>query len=217
MEERTFKAFAAAQRIMDKLEEAGLNIYEPNDIFNADFNLILSDLNKAWGASRIVIWDDECDYVIKIAREKYFEKYNEHEVEVYNAAINEGLEESFAWCKCYIEPSEWEDEYIPGVYVMEFLEGEEDDISSQAYQNGLSNYCKARGIEHITSDICQTYESSVDEDEEIIELIELSIPVEKWGIFERFLIDWNVSDLHCGNVLYRGKQIVICDYAGWSW
>lgn len=213
---RTVQAFEAAQRIINKLEQADVYISNPEDIIDNP-NCLPDDMHYSYGASRLVIWDDECDYVIKIARDKYSEKYNQREAKIYQAAIEEGLEESFAWCACYYDSVEWEDEYIPGIYVMEFLEGEEDDIYEHAYENGLSNYCKSHDIEHPTSETYDDYESSIDENEEIMELIESTMPQEKRGLFERFIIKQDISDVHGGNVLYRNDTVVICDYAGWGW
>lgn len=213
---RTVEAFTAAQRIMDKLELAGFDAFNPTDIKDNGYNLP-DDMHYNWGASRVVVWDDECDYVIKIARGPFDEKYNVHEVEVYAAAVEEGLEETFAWCACYIEPVDYGDVSVPGIYVMEFLEGDEEDISQRAYDCGLNNYCETHGITYPTSDTCDDYERTVNEDEEIMELVESTMPQHKRGLFERFLIDWNVSDIHCGNVLFRNDTYVICDYAGYGW
>ena len=39
----------------------------------------------------------------------------------------------------------------------------------------------------------------------------------KAGHLDRFLLDWDINDIHCANVLFRNDIPVICDYASWGW
>ena len=207
--ERKEVAFAAAQRILDELEEIGCSLESPDYVICKESDLP-EPLHCAWGASRLVIWDNKCDYVIKVARDKDLEKYNEHEAEVYAAAVNEGLEDNFAWCACYLSPQE----NFPGVYVMEFLDGDEDMVCDSAYNYGYELYCRT----HDPDDDEGYDDVRPDNDErELLDLVECHMTYKEANTFERFLSDWYVDDLHSGNMLFRGDRLVICDYAGWGW
>ena len=211
---RQIEAFDAAQRILDLLEKAGYYIWDPEEIIcNADYLPI--ELNCNWGASRVTIWDNHRDYVIKVAREPEYEKYNAREAEICSDAFWEGLEDMFAWCTYYIEP---EDEYSSGVLVMEFLEGDEDEIAEQAYSYGLSNYRSNNNITKLTSDDIEEYQSEINDEEEILEFVAAGLDDKKTCRFWDFLSRKYINDIHSGNVLFNANgAAVICGYAGWGW
>ena len=215
--ERTVQAFAAAQRILDEIkEETGFSFETYDDVENIledlRYNYGMEKVYFEWGASRVVFYDDNNDYAIKIAREQCFEKYNEREVEIYADAETQKLEENFGWCKCYIEPTE----ETPGIYVMEFLDGDEEDVTSRAYQYGYSKYCETYGLD-TNEDSAESYQSEVDEKEELMYLLHSYMTEKEVSAFENFVYSWDISDLHSGNMLYRNERLVICDYAGWGW
>ena len=89
--DRMVEAFAAAQRMIDELANNG---FDRETLVN-DFE---NDCDLPWGmwwncgASRIVIGDELENYVLKIASTQNYEKYNQREVEVYQRAVEEGLE-----------------------------------------------------------------------------------------------------------------------------
>ena len=118
--DRQFEAFIAAQRIMDMIDSVGIDLSDPRYfVESGGWNYELpDDFMWANGASRLVIWDgDYCDYVVKIPLNECDEKYCKREVEIYNAAIKEGLSDHFAWCTCYSEAStNKEGKWIPGIY-----------------------------------------------------------------------------------------------------
>ena len=94
--DRYLEACMAAERIINAVECAGYDLSDPNAIIHDGWGGFLGDLQFAYGASRLVIWDEDyCDYVIKVALGKSFEKYCKREVEVYAAAVKEGLQDSF--------------------------------------------------------------------------------------------------------------------------
>lgn len=213
--DRTLKAFMAADRILNMIESAGMNWSEPRSILDAgDYP---NHMQYCYGATRLVIWDDNCDYVLKIALDEVFEKYNKHEVEVYKDAVNEGLEDNFAWCDCYIEPCEDEDFYNPGVYVMEYLEGTDEEIYDRAWQHGYTRFCEENGREDSVDSIDAYYEEGYDDNDVLMELFTADWSISEKYDFNTFLYDNNINDIHSANVLYRGDRLVICDYAGYGW
>lgn len=213
---KTIKAFAAAQRIIDSVESAGFNLCDYADIKNAihcGYEYFPEFIHYESGATRLVIWDDQYDYVIKIAIGSDCEKYNQHEAEVYEAAVNAGLEDYFGWCKCYIKS-----ENKPGIYVMEFLDGDEYDITDSAYKYSYENYCNTNGLDASDYEVMEEYDSiERDEREEVENLLESQMSLNEIHDFRIFLIKWFINDLHAGNVLYRNETLVICDYAGFGW
>ena len=103
---RINQAARAADRILEMIDCAGLDITNPSSIINyANYSNMPDYMQFSYGASRLAIWDTEyCDYVIKVALDEQYEKYCQHEVEVYEAAVKEGLADNFAWCMCYAQP-----------------------------------------------------------------------------------------------------------------
>ena len=215
--DRTIEAFAAAQRIINTLERNGIDPLNADDIIDNVYFSIIDNLVCNYGGSRVVVWDDECDYVIKIARNGYYEKYCQREVEIYEAAIEEGLEENFGWCKCYIEPTE---ESV-GIYVMEFLDGTEDDIYDSAWSFGYEQYCNEKGLDAFSEEIRKEYSDSYDyEDDERVLIDFFKSRINNFKLvtaLDRFISKWQITDIHEGNILFRNGRMVICDYAGWGW
>lgn len=204
--DKTFQAFAAAQRLLDAVECAGYNLFSYRDIdsiISYGQTYFPSFMHCDWGASRLVIWDDEYDFVIKVAIDKKSEKYNQHEVEVYAAAEKEGLQNNFGWCKCFIEPEGDE----PGIYVMEFLGDGEDSWDNYV----VTEFRKETGDNNSEIDVYDM------EDEEVIRYFTLSMSEKEAAAFRVFTQMWNVTDLHTGNIRHCGNRFVFCDYAGWNW
>ena len=214
-------AFKAAQRILDQLDNAGFTFNTYRDVNDLLDDLrygrycLPDELNYEWGASRVVFYDDNCDYVIKIARDINFEKYNQREVEIYEAAEEEGYEEHFGWCKCYRQP----EGDCPGIYVMEFLDGNADEVDNYAYDYGYKNFCNAYGLDASSQDSMEEYESynRPDDEEELMDYLMSFVNPDFVQAFSVFIARWAISDIHSANVLFRNGMPVICDYAGWGW
>lgn len=210
-------AFAAAHRIISKLEDAGYDFSTYTNISNMlAYNSGISDyVHYSYGASRLVLWDDEYDYVVKIATESCFERYCVHEVEVYEAAIEEGIDDYFGACACYIEPI-YEIEQ-PGIYVMEFLDGNEEQVIDSAYLHGYEAYCADNKLDKESYDSMDSYDNERDDEEEVLNYLKAPMGYDILKKFNSFLSRWHINDLHSGNMLYKNGQLVICDYAGWNW
>lgn len=219
--DRTTKAFEAAQRIINIMREAGFE--DLRDLVSPTRDYDTPDYIQ-WeaGATRLVIWDDECDYVIKIALDSYCEKYNKKEADVCAAAEEEGFENMFGWCKQYLPPQGEKENYVPGVYVMEFLEGCEDDVIDSSYERGYKEFCRSNGLDEFDFDSHDRYqeyreEADIEEQDEIMELLVEGMSVRETYDFNSFLYNNDINDLHSGNVLMKNGRFVICDYAGYGW
>ena len=220
---RINEAARAADRIIDMLECAGFDITDPNSIISyPNYMNMPGDMKYAYGASRIAIWDEDyCDYVVKIALDEKYEKFCQHEVEVYEAAIKEGLADTFAWCMCYAEPQyNDEGEYkVPGIYVMEYVDCDEDVNSDEIWKYGYSQYCKERGLDSSSYDYADDYDewNCEEDDELVLEYVESQMNDEQRRLFNVFMMKWWISDIHNCNIGHIGNRIVILDYAGWNW
>ena len=221
---RINEAAMAADRIINMVECAGFDVTDPTSIINSwDYCSMPDGMQYAYGASRLVIWDEDyCDYVIKIALSENYEKYCHHEVEVYEAAVKEGLADNFAWCMCYAEPIYDDDgEYdAPGIYVMEYVDCNEDEVADTTYKHGYEEYCESHGLDSSNWDSIDEYDRWYEGDSEdrVLDYMESLMPSEYKRMFEVFMCKWWITDIHEQNVALRPDgSMVIVDYAGWNW
>lgn len=218
--DRYHEACRAAHRILDMIEELELDWTNPHTIIDAfDYYNRPEGMEYSYGASRMVIWDEYCDYVVKIALDERYEKLCQHEVEVYQAAEKEGLEDNFAWCACYIEPCMDSDFYHCGVYVMEYVDCDEDAAYDSAWKYGYETYCRERGLDSTNYNSVSDFDNwNCAEDEEmILDYIESFMDGEKLKAFCVFMMKWWINDIHQANVGFKGGRMVLTDYAGWNW
>lgn len=213
--DRKIEAFEAASRILEMVEDFGLNITRPISIINSvKKGAYPHNMFCNWGASRLVIWDDYCDYVIKIAIQHEYEKYNAHEAEIYWAAEDSGVNNHFAWCDCYIKPTI----NTPGIYVMEYVNCDEERVDDESWDYGYREYCMQNGYDSESNEYASEYNNSRCEDnEELIDFLTSDMDIKEREIFYTFFNNWNIHDIHVANVGFRGGKLVICDYAGWDW
>lgn len=221
---RINEAAIAADRIINMVECAGFDITDPNSILSyPNYMNMPEGMQYAYGASRIVIWDEDyCDYVIKIALDEKYEKYCQHEVEVYEAAVKEGLADNFAWCMCYAEPI-YDDngEYdAPGIYVMEYVDCNEDDVEDTTWKYGYEQYCSLNGLDSSDYNSADAYNdwNQGDTEDMVLDYMESLMSSEYRRAFEVFMCKWWITDIHSQNVALKPDgNMVIIDYAGWNW
>lgn len=201
------------RQLMQVLEDAGFDINDPWSFQSLE---VPDYIRFATGATRLVVWDEENpDYVAKIALAVDDEKYNQHEVELYRAAVEAGLEEHFAWCEeiyCYGERS---------VYAMEYLECNYDDIDSESYEWGFKRYCSSANLDPNSDDSREKYGDvywqSADYEELVLDWFEDKLIKPIAAKFDSFIYEYEISDVHPGNIGRRNGQLVLCDYAGYGW
>lgn len=213
---KSFEAFLAAQRILDTLESYEINIQDPESIINMDYEYIPKEIHTNYGASRLVIWDDNCDYVIKVPLSMFDEKFCQREVEIYAAAVDKGLEQHFGWCECFIEPTS----SSLGIYVMEYLDGYEDEVYDGAWSYAYRTYCEENHLDSSSEEVAEDYANTYDSDNDndiLIDYLKSDMTDNEATLFDRFVSKWHINDLHVGNYLMRNNKLVICDYAGWHW
>jgi len=211
--DRFNEAYNRISKLMNILNGAGFDINDPWSFESID---VPENIKFATGATRLVIWDEENpDYVAKIALSEDSEKYNIHEVELYQAAEREGLGEHFGWC------AEIYDYGARSVYAMEYLDCDYDQIDSESYQWGYENYCYEQDLDVNTEDSREAYEDyfwkSGTCDNLVLDWFEDKLLKPMVAKFDRFIYEHDIDDIHSGNVGRRGNVLVLCDYAGYGW
>ena len=162
------------------------------------------------------MWDDENpDYVAKIALTAENEKYCVKEVELYNAAVEAGLADHFAWC------AEIYDYGTHSVYAMEYLDCCYEENDSESYQWGFERYCAEEELnvyeESSRQKFSEVYWGSSVYEELVLDWFEDKLVKPIAAKFDRFVYDLEISDIHPGNLGRRNGQLVLCDYAGYGW
>ena len=220
--DRYLVACHAAERIIEAVECAGLDLTDPHSIIDTCWEGMVGSINYAYGASRLVLWDEDyCDYVIKIPLDSYYEKYCQQEVAIYESAVKEGVADSFAWCSCYAEPTYADGEIdAPGIYVMEYLDCNEDEVYDDAWLLGYRENCSSRGLDSSNYDNADEYNdwNEGEDADMVLDLLESDMSYEYRRAFEVFMRKWKITDIHSGNVsnIYNGHRKIV-DYAGWGW
>ena len=210
--DRFTEAYNRIHMIMEILDYAGFDINDPWSFESLD----VPELWFATGATRLVVgMNDYPDYVAKIALNEEDEKYNIHEVELYQAAEREGLGEHFGWC------AEIYDYGCRSVYAMEYLDCNYEEMDSESYQWGYERYCAEENLDSEDEDNKEAfndyYWSCGSCDDMILDWFEDKLVRPVAAKFDRFVYDHDISDLHAANIGKRGNQLVLCDYAGYGW
>ena len=195
--------------ILDRLTDVGFDIHDP---WTATSVAAIEGIETASGASRLVLWDMCCqDYVVKLGLCEEDNRYCEREVELYNAAVEAGVEDSFAWC-AYVGDYRG----VP-VYAMEFLVCDSDDVYDRSDAWDYENYCWENDLDKDDEESRESYSHDRGYDSSIIlDWVESLFPKEYAARFDRFIYEHDIDDIHSANVGYRGTQVVLCDYAGWE-
>jgi hypothetical protein len=212
--DRYLVACHAAERIVNEVESAGFDLADARAIIDGSWGMIGS-INYAYGASRLVLWDEDyCDYVIKIALNPCYEKYCQQEVAIYESAVKEGVADSFAWCACYQEPTS----DVPGIYVMEYLDCNEDEVYDDAWLFGYKEYCSSRGLDSSNYDNADEYNdwNEGEDADMVLDLLESDMSSEYKRAFEVFMRKWEITDIHQANISSSYPHKIV-DYAGWGW
>ena len=215
---RINEACMAAERITNALQSAGFDLSDPQSIIQRAWSDLPDGIQYAYGASRLVLWDEYYyDYVVKIALNPDYEKYCQREVEVYAAAVQEGLADSFGWCMCYSEPDYDNDR--PGIYVMEYLDCNEDEVYDDAWCYGYKEYCRSNGLDASNYDNADEYNDwNCEDDGMYLDYFESEMSRDYLKAFEVFLCKWRITDLHQANFSCgKPSEMKIVDYAGWGW
>lgn len=164
----------------------------------------LENIFYSYGASKLVIIDDDNDWVLKIPFCDKACDYCALEAENYKKAVEVGVEEGFAACHFLMEY-----EGAP-CYIMEKVSCDEQTVESDFYEIGSN---KLSG--EMDEDEIYSYLGSMDGDEIVDQLLEFYYDDGFLRDVYDFLSQNEINDLHTGNVGYRNDQLVLVDYSGY--
>ena len=174
------------------------------------------------GATKFVIGDDDCDYIIKFCPNGSDYDYCGREVEVYEEAVCAGYADKFAWCAKLFD-YKFNDCYTLPVYVMEWCQCSYDMIDDEMDDWHYTKYCSSHGIEK-SDDAIIAYDNEgrceKDYDERMMEWA-----YSVWGLdyhnpehydFCRFMRGMSINDIHAGNWGWCDNRLVLVDYSGYG-
>ena len=149
----TLKAIEYARDLFNELVECGMDPTNPGETIG---RIDLPDgVYLADGMSRVAVWRDGADYVIKMPLSAEFNPYCEKECEIYSDAVAAGVDEYFAWCECAIDP---DDNDGVGVYVMEYLCCDEEGISDDSMEHEYQSYCEENDVDPDDDDVRESFD-----------------------------------------------------------
>ena len=134
----------------------------------------------ATGATKFVIGDDHCDYIIKIQPPCVDGMdYCAREVAVYNAAVVNGFEDKFAWTAKLFD-FHFNDSICLPVYVMEWCQCSYDMIDDEMDDWHYTNYCSYHCLEK-GDEAYNEYNSALDGRERNYSVMMLEWAFDMWG------------------------------------
>lgn len=167
------------------------------------------------GSTRICVVCDDWNFVLKANIDRCDKiNYNESELFIYDKAVKYGVDEFFAWCQPSVEF------YGLKFIAMEFCDVDEDRLSDEISSDSYQNYCRQHGYDPKDVNSEEEYFDSIsDKDfsspEMVMDYVRTKYECnKKFSAFEDFLEKFGVNDCHSGNWGYRGKNLVVTDYAG---
>lgn len=163
----------------------------------------LENISYSHGVTKLVIIDDDNDWVLKIPFCDKAHDYCALEAENYKKAVEAGVEEGFAACYFLMEY-----EGAP-CYIMEKVNCDEEVVESDFYEIGSNRLSGEMSEEEIYN-----YLGSMDGDEIVDQLLEFYYDEGFLKDVYTFLSQNKINDLHTGNVGYRGANLVFVDYSG---
>jgi hypothetical protein len=164
----------------------------------------LGNISYFHGVTKLVIVDEDNDWVLKIPFSNKACDYCALEAENYKKAVEAGVEEGFAACYFLMEY-----EGAP-CYIMEKVICDEEVVESDFYEIGSNKLSSEMDEDEIYS-----YLGSMDSYEIVDQLLEFYYDEGFLGDIYNFLSENEINDLHTGNVGYRGTNLVFVDYSGY--
>lgn len=178
------------------------------------------DFSAAYGATKMVLWEDTLPYVIKVpfldSRSGFrdycrIELSNYKKVQKIPEIVDMFAEVEFLFEYCGFP-----------VYIMEKVSCDEEEISSRAYEAAFDFSREQHGMyndgspeyEGFCDNFCSNYYNwSAEEQME-------DFLFGEWGFttmkkFEDFCSKNNINDLHSGNWGWRKDRLVVVDYSGY--
>ena len=173
------------------------------------------------GCTKLVIGDDNCDYIIKFCTCNGFD-YCAREVEIYEEAVRAGYADKFAWCAKLFD-YEFNDCHILPVYVMQWCQCSYNMIDDEMDDWHYTRFCSSNGITKGDDDAYERYADSRDNCDETYSERMLEWAFYCWGgeyssssDFVIFMRNMFINDIHAGNWGWCNNRLVLVDYSGYG-
>ena len=175
------------------------------------------------GATKVVIGDEDCDYVIKFQPEKLNFDYCGYEAKVCAEAEKRGYGKHFAWTAYLFDYDFYYDGEVKtiAIYVSECCDCDAYEVEARTSKHSYVSFCDVNGYIIDSDEAREAWDASDScecDDEAIV-----SWACEEWGVdydgedtVITFLRDMKVNDLHCGNWGWCGGELVLVDYSGFG-
>ena len=177
------------------------------------------------GATKFVIGDDNCDYVIKF-QPPYADggdfDYCAREVEVYEEAVRAGYADKFAWC-AHLLDYDIDGDTLP-IYVMEWCKCDYDMIGDEMDDYHYTKFCASNGIAKGEDDAYDKYIDSKNKEPYCYQERMMEWAFSVWGLdyhsedyaLCNFMKRMSINDLHSGNWGWCDNRLVLTDYSGYG-
>lgn len=170
------------------------------------------DISAEAGASKLVIIDQNLDYVIKIPmlEQNYGINYCEKEREVYDEALQFGFEDFFAECI-------WLGIYcgVP-IYLMKKMEINNKELQNR-FLDGYKKSCKRNKVKYDITKANTIYNWGCQDNYLLVENLLETLDKEKLLSLIDFLMENQVNDLTEANIGFnKNGKIVFIDYSGFE-
>ena len=202
---------------------------EPEELWNnwEEYNNAANDCDiwVSTGCTKFVIGDGNNDYVIKfqppcVENEGY--DYCGREVEIYNAAMENGFEDKFAWTDFLFDYHFNESICVP-VYVMEWCQCSYDMIDDEMDDWHYTKYCSSHHTEK-NDDMLEEYLNSDERCNKDYDQRMMEWAFSVWGLdydsedyaFCEFMRRMFINDIHAGNWGWCNNKLVLVDYSGYG-
>ena len=175
------------------------------------------------GATKFVIGDDDCGYIIKFCTNESDFDYCGREVEVYEEAVRAGYADKFAWCAKLFD-YDFNESFCLPVYVMQWCHCGYNMIDDEMDDYHFTKYCSSHNIDKKADGAYDEYNSkarnSSDYDERMMEWA-----YSVWGLdyhngddyaFCNFMKRMYINDIHAGNWGWCNNRLVLVDYSGYG-
>lgn len=176
------------------------------------------------GATKFVIGDEDCDYIIKFCPCSGDFDYCAREVEVYEEAVRAGYADKFAWCAKLFD-YDFNGSFCLPVYVMEWCQCGYDQIDDEMDDWHYTKFCTSNGLKKTDDDAWDKYYDSKDRCRNWSERL-MEWAYDCWGLdfnapsmgdsIADFMRKMYINDIHPGNWGWHDNKLVLVDYSGYG-
>lgn len=165
----------------------------------------LDNFQFFYGETKGVVVVDYLDYVIKFPFNNHEGDYCNREFNIYCEAKMRGIEHLFAEC------ARMDDYYDLPVYIMAYCDVNADETCYTVEDYFLGNLDEEEADHLRDTGAVNGYSS-----ETVEEFLSNIWDNDDYSAFEQFCEEFNVNDIHAGNIGHLNNKWVVIDYSGYE-